>query len=106
MVTLVCLHNELNLADMDSKKLTNFYKFMKQICTLINVKDEEQKGDDAANNGKTNADLDTKIKIAFNSIEVYVNKVVNKYSNLIKKDDELTKKFKKLKTIITNNINS
>ena len=106
MVTLICLHNELNMADMDNKKLTNFYKFMKQICTLINVKDEEQKGDDAANNGKTNADLDTKIKIAFNSIEVYVNKVVNKYSNLIKKDDELTKKFKKLKTIISNNINS
>ena len=80
---------------MNNKKLTNFYKFMKQIFTLINVKDEEQKRDNAANNGKTNADLDIKIKIAFNSIEVYVNKVVNKYSNLIKKDDELTKKFKK-----------
>ena len=48
----------------------------------------------------------TKIKIAFNTIEVYVNKVINKYSSLIKKEDELSKKFKKLKTMITNNINS
>jgi hypothetical protein len=60
MVTLVCLHKESNLADMDNKKLTNFYKFMKQIFTLINVKAEEQTGDDTANNGKTNADLDIK----------------------------------------------
>ena len=33
---------------------------MKQIFTLINVKDEEQTEVDAANNGKTNADLDIK----------------------------------------------
>ena len=105
MVTLICLHNELNLNDMDNKKLVNFYKFMKQICLLINIKEEEKK-DEAANNGKSTTDLDTKIKIAFNSIEVYVNKIVNRYSNLIKKDDDLSKKFKKLKTMISNNINS
>ena len=107
MITLICLHNELNLNDMDNKKLINFYKFLKQICFLINYKEEEKKNnDDPANNGKGSVDLETKVKIAFNTIEVFVNKIVNKYSNLIKKDDDLTKKFKKLKSIITNNINS
>ena len=107
MVTLICLHNELSMSDMDNKKLINFYKFIKQICILINDKDEdEEKKDNTVNNGKPNADLDTKIKIAFNSIEVFVNKVVNKYTNLIKKDEDLSKKFKKLKTMISNYINS
>ena len=107
MVTLICLHNELNINDMDNKQLINFYKFMKQICLLINIKEEDKNNeDDAAHNGKVTADLDTKIKICFNSIEVFVNKIVNKYSNLIKKDEDLTKKFKKLKSIINTNINS
>jgi hypothetical protein len=110
MVTLICLHNELNLNDMDNKKLVNFYKFLKQICIIISCKEEEKNNNDndneAENNGKSLVDLDTKIKIAFNTIEVFVNKIVNKYSNLIKKDEDLTKKFKKLKLTITNNINS
>ena len=106
MITLICLHNELNLNDMDSKKLINFYKFLKQICIIISCKEEEKNNNDAENNGKGSVDLDTKIKIAFNTIEVFVNKIVNKYSNLIKKDEDLTKKFKKLKLTITNNINS
>ena len=108
MVTLICLHNELNLNDMDNKKLINFYKFLKQICIIISCKEEEKNNNDndTENNGKALVDLDTKIKIAFNTIEVFVNKIVNKYSNLIKKDEDLTKKFKKLKLTITNNINS
>ena len=85
--------------------------FLKQICILVNNKEEEEeeeekKPDEAANNGKPSADLDTKIKIAFNTIDTYVNKILNKYPNVIKKDEDLTKKFKKLKGLIANNINS
>ena len=110
MITLVCLNNELNMNDMDSKKLTNFYKFLKQICAILNFKEEEEEEEEEeknneveknGKNGKEKGDYDTKIKIAFVAIESYSNKIMNKYSNIIKKDEDLAKKFKKLKTLIS-----
>ena len=109
MVTLVCLHNELNINDMDNKKLINCYKFLKQICAILNFKEEEEEEEknneenNNGNNGNEKGDFDTKIKIAFGTIESYANKVMNKYANLIKKDEDLTKKFKKLKALIRTN---
>ena len=109
MVTLICLKNELNFNDMDKKQLLNFYKFVKQICLVLqnkedNDNDEEKKKENNENNnmnnGKEEDDLDTKIKIAFTTIESYFNKTNKKYSGLIKKDEDLNKKFKKLKQII------
>ena len=109
MVTLVCLHNELNINDMDNKKLINCYKFLKQICAILNFKEEEEEEEknneenNNGNNGNEKGDFDTKIKIAFGTIESYANKVMSKYANLIKKDEDLTKKFKKLKVLIRTN---
>ncbi len=104
MVTLICLHNELNFKDMDKKMLTNFYKFVKQICLVLsNKEDNEEKiknDNDNMNNGKEEDDLETKIKIAYGTIENYANKINKRYYNLIKKDEDLNKKFKKLKQII------
>ena len=110
MVTIICLHNELNYNDMDKKKLLNFYKFIKQICLVLQNKDddedEENKKEKKENNGKEEDDLDTKIKIGYSTIETYFNKINKKYSNLIKKDEDLSKKFKKLKQTIKDCINS
>jgi hypothetical protein len=110
MVTLVCLHNELNINDMDNKKLINCYKFLKQICAILNFKEEEEEEEkknneenNNGNNGNEKGDFDTKIKIAFGTIESYTNKVMSKYANLIKKDEDLSKKFKKLKVLIRTN---
>ena len=58
------------------------------------------------NNGKGKDDLDTKVKITFGTIETYYNKISKKYSNIIKKDEDLNKKFKKLKQIIKDCTNS
>ena len=52
------------------------------------------------NNGKEEDDLETKIKIAYGTIENYANKINKRYYNLIKKEEDLNKKFKKLKQII------
>ena len=106
MVTLICLNNELNFNDMDKRKLINFYKFIKQICLNLQNKGEEDDEDNIKekkeNNGKEEDDLDTKINIAFSTIETFSNKIAKKYSNLIKNDEDLNKKFKKLKQIIKN----
>ena len=111
MVTIVCLHNELSYSDMDKKKLMNFYKFIKQICLVLQNKEEdddeeENKKEKKENNGKEEDDLDTKIKICYSTIETFFNKINKKYSNLIKKDEDLNKKFKKLKQTIKDCINS
>ena len=103
MVTLICLNNELNYNEIDKKELLNFYKFIKQICLTLQNKEEENEeniNEKKENNGKEEDDLDTKINIAFSTIETYSNKISKKYSNLIKKDEDLNKKFKKLKQII------
>ena len=65
--------------------------------------EEEKNNEDEKNgkNGKEKGDYDTKIKIAFVAIESYSNKIMNKYSNIIKKDEDLEKKLKKLKTLIS-----
>ena len=111
MVTLICLHNELNYNDIDKKTLLNFYKFIKQIIIVLQNKEDDEeknkeKNDNDKNNGKEEDDLDTKIKISFSTIETYFNKISKKYSNIIKKDEDLNKKFKKLKQIIKDCVNS
>ena len=75
----------------------------------MNFKEEEEEEEknneenNNGNNGNEKGDFDTKIKIAFGTIESYTNKVMSKYANLIKKDEDLTKKFKKLKALIRTN---
>jgi chaperonin cofactor prefoldin len=59
------------------------------------------------NNGKKeDDDLDTKVKITFGTIENYFDRINKKYSSLIKKDEDLNRKFKKLKQIIKDYVNS
>jgi len=108
LVTLICLNNELNYHDIDKKQLLNYYKFIKQICLVLQNKedDEEKNNENNMNNGKGKDDLDTKVKITFGTIETYYNKISKKYSNIIKKDEDLNKKFKKLKQIIKDCTNS
>ena len=102
LVTLICLNNELNYNDIGKKQLLNYYKFTKQICLVLQNKedDEEKKLGNNMNNGKKeDDDLDTKVKITFGTIENYFDRINKKYSSLIKKDEDLNRKFKKLKQI-------
>ena len=108
MVTFICLKNELNYNEINKKQLLNWYKFIKQICLVLQNKedDDEKNNGNNMNNGKGEDDLDTKINITFGEIEHYFNKINKKYSTLIKDDEDLNKKFKKLKLIIKDSENS
>ena len=108
MVEFICLNNEINYNEINKKQLLNWYKFIKQICLVLQNKedDEEKNIENDMNNGKGEDDLDKKINITFGEIENYFNKINNKYSTLIKDDEDLNKKFKKLKLIIKDSENS
>ena len=108
MVEFICLNNEINYNEINKKQLLNWYKFIKQICLVLQNKedDEEKNIENDMNNGKGEDDLDKKINITFGEIENYFNKINNKYSTLITNDEDLNKKFKKLKLIIKDSENS
>ena len=107
MIAFICLNNEINYNEINKKQLLNWYKFIKQICLVLQNKedDEEKNIENDMNNGKGEDDLDKKINITFGEIENYFNKINNKYSTLIKDDEDLNKKFKKLKLIIKDSEN-
>ena len=108
MIAFICLNNEINYNEINKKQLLNWYKFIKQMCLVLQNKedDEEKNIENDMNNGKGEDDLDKKINITFGEIENYFNKINNKYSTLIKDDEDLNKKFKKLKLIIKDSENS
>ena len=88
-ISLICLSNlVLNSDDFDKRLLINYFKFLKQICIIIN-------------NNNTAITLEQN-KSAVSTIETYINNSIGKYLKMISKDEELNKKYEKVKTLLSN----
>ena len=95
MVTTICLDDQTHLVDIDKKSLLNLYKFCKQICIILNFNSNNPN-----NYGYNKKDNDAKINLAFRTLDSYINKIITNSTDKIKNDEDLNKKYDKLKIMI------
>ena len=102
MISVICLSVMISTNEFNKRFLINYFKFCKQICLIITNNNNNNSKNGFVN---VNSNLNEQSKKALSTLETYINNSMGKYMEQIREDQELNKKYEKIKGLLASSSN-